>query len=294
MGRQLTSLDTLPEDIYALLEGKLVGDQMVLDKFGPRLGEVLSARFRGKQEDRKPTLRMSNIGRPLRQLWYELSGYTGEEICGKTHFKFLYGDLLEALLLVLAEASGHKVERLQEEVEVDGIRGHIDAVIDGELVDVKSCSPFSYSKFKDGSLSSNDPFGYVGQLSGYSEAVGLQARFIAVNKVLGDICTLKLENDGYDIRSRISEVRLAVASSTPPERCYGDVPDGSSGNRKLSIGCSYCNFKHECWKDCNGGTGLQSYLYSTGPRFFTRILKTPRVFPLNNNNNNNNKEEENT
>lgn len=278
------SIDTLPEDIYSLLAGRLVGDDIILDKFGPRLGEVLTQRLKDSQEERIPRLRMSNIGRPLRQLYYELNGYESEPLPGKTLFKFAYGDIIEALIIVLAEASGHKVERLQEELEVDGIKGHIDAVIDGVLVDVKSCSPFSFDKFKDGTLFENDPFGYIGQLSGYAESLKLPARFIAVDKVHGGICTLALPQeriDNYNIRERIAEVRVGISSSSVPERCYEDEPDGKSGNRKLSTGCSYCGYKLGCWKETNEGNGLQVYAYSTGPRYLTVVEREPKTFKIN-------------
>lgn len=234
-------------------------------------------RFREHGMNRTSTLRLSNIGKPLRQLWYEQNaaklGIEGEALSPETKFKFLYGDILETLVLFLAEAAGHKVERLQEEVEVDGIKGHIDAVIDGRLFDVKSASSYSYDKFYTGEIFNpgNDPFGYIPQLAGYSKALSLPASWLVIDKTLGKICKLDLPDTGYDIAGRIREVRHAVARTDPPERCYEDVPDGKSGNRKLSVGCSYCQWKHTCWP------GLRVYSYSTGPRFLTVVEKEPRV-----------------
>lgn len=275
------SLSDLPEDIYSLLAGKLVGDISVLDKFGPELGSILKNKF--SREERKPTLRMSNIGRPLRQLWYELNGYKAEEISGKTILKFSYGDLTEALVLVLAEAAGHSVVDFQEEIEVDGVKGHIDAVVDGVLVDVKSCSAYSFQKFKNGSLleAGNDPFGYVGQLSGYAKAKNLPAAWIAFDKQSGEICVLNLPQDSittYNVSARIGLCRETVAQTEPPERCYPDEPHQKSGNYKLGVGCSYCGHRFECWKDSNNGEGLKTYIYSTGPLYLTKIVKEPRVF----------------
>jgi len=279
----MADLDTLVSDIYSLLEGKLVGDDSVLEKFGPELGKVFAKRFSSSREERVPTLRMSNIGRPLRQLWYELNGYKAEEISGKTLLKFSYGDLTESLVLVLAEASGHEVKDFQDEIEVEGIKGHIDAVIDGVLVDVKSCSPYSFDKFKTGSLleEGNDPFGYVAQLSGYAHAKKLPAAWVAFNKQSGELCILKLPQekiDEYNVIGRINQVREVIASKCIPERCYSDEPDGKSGNRKLGISCSYCSYKQSCWDDANGGTGLKVYSYSTGPRFLTTVVREPKVF----------------
>ena len=282
------TLDTLVSDIYKVLESRKLSDAGLVDKYSHTVGEVLHSRF--KEDVRSPTLRMSNIGRPLRQLWYELNGYKGEEVSGKTLLKFSYGDATESLIVFLAEAAGHVVERLQEVIEVDGIKGHIDCVIDGVLVDIKSCSAFSFRKFEDESLleDGNDPFGYVAQLAGYAHALNLPAAWIAFDKVNGNICILKLPKekiDAYDVRSRIETVRKTVSQPLPPERCYRDEPDGKSGNRKLGVGCSYCGHKTECWKDSNDGKGLQVYIYSTGPRFLTNVVREPKVFSVNNESN---------
>ena len=264
--------------MYSLLEGKSIVDSELFDKYRLLVGDAVIGRL--LKEDRKPSLRMSNLGKPLRQLWYELNNYEGEALEGKTLLKFSYGHLVESLVIILAEAAGHKVEKLQEEIEVDGVKGHIDAVIDGVLVDVKSCSSYSFNKFKYGKVFDDDPFGYVAQLSGYAHALGLPAAWIAIDKVSGEICVLYLPKekiDSYDVRDRIAITRKAISSTTPPERCYQDEPDGKSGNRKLSIGCSYCAFKQECWKDSNNGAGLSVYFYSTGPRYLTNVAKEPKV-----------------
>lgn len=214
-------------------------------------------------------------------LWYELNGYKGEELKGSTRLKFLYGHLIESLLVVLAEAAGHTVERLQERVEVDSVRGKIDLVLDGILVDVKSCSSRSFEKFKNGRLFEDDPFGYVAQLSGYKSIIKLPAAFLAIDKTTGDICVLRLPDElTTDVPGRIRTVREAVSRSTPPERCYEDVAEGKSGNRKLSTGCSYCAFKIECWKDSNNGSGLRLFNYSGGPRWFTTVVREPDVYEI--------------
>lgn len=277
------TINTLINDIHALLEGKTIGDTEILGKFGPGLGEILLQKLKAKSEERKPTLRMSNIGRPLRQLWYELNNYKGESLSGQTHLKFLYGDLTESLILVLAEAAGHTVGRLQEQIEVNGILGHIDGTIDGVLVDIKSCSAYGFRKFQDSSLlePGNDPFGYVAQLSGYAHALNLPAAWIAFDKQSGEICVLELPKEkieAYDVRGRIELVRTACGNQVPPERCYSDEADGKSGNRKLAVGCSYCAHKFECWKDSNNGEGLKEYIYSTGPRYLTNVSREPQVF----------------
>ena len=276
----MKKLSTLPADVLGLLDGTDLTSS--IGKFKDDLGGLILSRF--ANEEKTPSIRMSNIGKPLRQLWYEINAEKNniipEKISGEAKFKFFYGHLLEAIVLYLAEVSGHKVERLQEEIEVDGVKGHIDAVIDGVLVDVKSCSSYSFNKFKSGALFQDDPFGYVAQLSGYAFALDLPAAWVAIDKVSGEICILELPPDKikeYDVIKRIQKVRTAVDMAVEPERCYEDIPHNKSGNRKLSIGCSYCPFKQHCWRDSNEGRGLQVFHYSTGPVYLTSIIKEPKV-----------------
>jgi hypothetical protein len=275
----MKTIDTLISDVEALFEGHSI--ETGIEKFSDKLVSVFVTRFADYAEERKPTLRLSNIGKPLRQLWYQLKGYEGEALPAAAKMKFLYGDVLEELLLFLAVEAGHTVERLQQEVRVDGIKGHIDAVIDGVLVDCKSCSSFSFKKFESKSLVDDDPFGYVAQLSGYSIALGgIDAAFWAVDKVLGHMCLCRFSKEElseYDVSGRIEAARESLKSDDPPARCYEDIAEGKSGNRRLGIGCSYCPYKFECWKDANDGQGLRVFSYSTGPKFLTHIEREPRV-----------------
>lgn len=288
----MPDINTLIPDIEALFEGHDLADASLLS-----LAEGLTGNFKDRFErygqDRKPALYLSNVGKPLRQLWYEIkSGLPGEPLRAHKKFSFLYGDILEDLVLMLAVEAGHTVTDLQKGVEVDGVRGKIDCIIDGVVVDVKSCSSRSYAKFKDGGLATDDPFGYIAQLSGYARALGdLDAAFLAVDKVLGHMCLLKLKPEEvkeYDIHGRIKTVRHVLEQPSPPEeKCYAPVPDGVSktapfgnGNRTLGVGCSYCPFKKPCWSEANEGKGLRTFIYSTGPKHFTTIIpgKEPRVF----------------
>lgn len=271
--------ETLIEDVQKLFDGQDLSE--TIQQFSDRLGQSVRDRFIDYGVDREPTLRMSNLGKPLRQLWYDLKGYKGEPLSPETRLKFLYGAILEELFLYLAIQAGHTVERMQEKVEYDGVPGHIDAIIDGVLIDVKSCSTYSFAKFSSGSLliDGNDPFGYVGQLSAYKEALKAErAAFIAIDKTVGKICSLELPASiSYPLSEKISATREVLQFAVPPARCYEDVPDNKSGNRKLAVGCSYCAHKSRCWEDSNEGQGLQVRYFSTGPRYFTKLVKEPRI-----------------
>lgn len=270
-------------DVQKLFEGH--GFSSALDSFSTDLGASFKKRFEEYAKERKPSLRLSNYGKPLRQLWYEVKGITPDSsLPANAKFKFLYGDLIESLVLLLAHEAGYAVIDQQREVEVDGVKGHIDCIIEGVLVDVKSASTFSFNKFKSGLIRQDDPFGYCLQLSAYSKALGgLEGAFLVVDKTLGNIHLERFSREElaqYDVSKRIAEDREALAKDIPPERCYEPVPFQKAGNEKLSIGCSYCAWKFSCWKDANNGEGLKTYQYSNGPVFLTKVVKEPRVEKL--------------
>jgi hypothetical protein len=276
-------IDTLVEDIYDLfrLGANPTDDQVV--EFASSLAATVRDRLQSSGTPREPTLRMSNLGKPDRQLWYEFhpdADDPKEELEPHTLLKFLIGDLYEEVLLFLAKVAGHDVSQEQGEVEVDGIKGHIDAVIDGHVVDVKSASTFAFKKFKNGTLAEDDPFGYIDQIGGYSTALGLPAAFLAGDKQNGHITLLKVpqeETEGLRISDRIEHLKEVIVDEEAPERCYEAVPEGASGNMALSIGCSYCPHKFRCWSDSNDGLGIRTFLYSTGPKHLVEVVKEPKV-----------------
>lgn len=223
---------------------------------------------------------MSNIGKGARQLWYEKRFSGDQKFEAHTLIKFIFGDIAEQLLLFLAELGGHNVSHQQAEVVLDGIKGHIDADIDGVTVDVKSASTHSFKKFADGSLSENDPFGYIEQISGYAKARDTDGAFLAIDKQNGHVAYLpftKEELGVFDVEGRIKYIKDAIEQDEPPERCYPDEKFGESGNRKLGVNCSYCSHNARCWSDSNDGLGLRTFLYSTGPVYLTQVKQEPKV-----------------
>lgn len=144
------------------------------------------------------------------------------------------------------------------------------------MVDAKSASPFGYKKFENNTVTEDDPFGYVAQLSGYADVLtpGEPAAWLAIEKVQGDICVSPLNHmviKHHPPKERIDHLREVVALPEPPERCYEDVPDGKSGNMKLDTGCSYCAHKFRCWPE------LRTFIYSNGPRYLTKVERVPDV-----------------
>ena len=277
------NLDNLVPDIYKMIEvlseGKQIdiSDDMIHD-FGERMKSALVHWTEPHKQSKG--LRMSNIGKPSRQLWYEQNSDTpAPPLKAPTHIKFLYGHLLEELLLLLVKLAGHEVTDEQKEVKVDGIKGHMDCKINGEVVDVKTASNFGFKKFKEGSLYHDDPFGYMYQLAGYEAAEGTDnGGFLAINKETGELALFRPGGlTKPNVNTRIETLKNNLASETPPERCYEPVVEGKKGNLRLGSGCSYCGFKNQCWSDANNGKGLRAFKYSNGIKYFTRVTSTPNV-----------------
>tara|TARA_R100001480_G_scaffold37863_3_gene50693 strand:- start:8829 stop:9671 length:843 start_codon:yes stop_codon:yes gene_type:complete len=271
------NIDTLIPDIYNMLEQGVDTDNAemdeFLDDFASQVREAASIILQEGKREGKTNLRLSQIGKPDRQIWYGVKGVEGQPLSGQTRIKFLMGHLLEAVLIMLTKAAGHSVEAEQEEVTVEGVLGHQDCIIDGILTDIKSASSFAFKKFRDNKLTEDDPFGYIAQISAYATRRGdKEAAFFAIDKNSGELAITKVHDlEMIDANARVNYLKGIMDTDTPPPRCYNDVPDGKSGNRKLTTGCTYCGYKTRCWDN------LRAFKYSNGVRILTHVAKTPDV-----------------
>jgi len=271
------------EDIYSTLDklndGPLDLSEEVVEEFGEAIKNVIKEW--SKPQDRKGFyLRMSNIGKPARQLWFDQKTESENRRLDPSLFiKFLYGHLLEEVLLLLVRMSGNKVTDEQKEIEVSGLKGHMDCKINGEVVDIKSASGFSFSKFAKGLLAEDDPFGYLAQLTAYEHAEGTDnGGFLVINKETGQLCFYQPEElDKPNITKHIKDLKHKLTLVNPPALCYQPIPEGKSGNMKLPKNCSYCPHKFECHKDSNNGKGLRTFRYAKGNVYFTKVRKSPKV-----------------
>ena len=267
------SIDTLVEDIYGLF--KSVGPTFTPQAVS-EFAVALAARIASKVKDSQyvPALRLSNIGTPCdRKLWYGIRHpELAEALPPAARIKFLFGDILEELLLFLARQSGHTVTDEQKEVEINGVKGHIDGKIDGETADCKSASSYSFNKFADGLKEEEDSFGYLKQLGNYCYAEKEpRGHFLVIDKTLGKICLDTHDTPDIDYDKIVDDKREMLSKDAPPARGYVDIAEGKAGNKKLGVVCSYCQFKEACWP------GLRMVQYVKGPVFFTTIVKEPKV-----------------
>lgn len=269
------TIDTLVEDIYRVLEEGNV--KIDASKLSDALKSIL------ERENPKPVLRMSNLGTKCeRQLWYKINvPDKAEPLKGNVLLKFLIGHVMEEVVISLAEAAGHKVEHRQATVAIGGVEGHIDAVIDGVLTDVKSASSFSYVKFVNGLSDGSDSFGYLDQLGSYRHGTkqlgliedGAGAGFLAADKQHGSLHFDPHPNvgDGRDWEEFVRQKQAVVNAPEPPARTFHPLPEGKSGNLKLGVECSYCPFKKECFPS------VRTFFYSKGPVHLTHVERLPDV-----------------
>lgn len=278
----MKAIDTLITDIYDVVNGEGGWDSTVSEYLSKSISTTLSSHFEDEREF-GPTLRMSNLGTYCkRKLWYSINeSDKAEPLPPYVKINFTYGHILEDLILSLAKAAGHRVEGEQDEVEISGIVGHRDAVIDGMLVDVKSASNSAFWKFANHELETNDPFGYLSQLSSYLYASQddplvtekNKAAFLAINKNNG-----KLVLDVYDLSDYlavkpavIDSTKEIVASSAVPDRGYELKDFGKSGNKELGFECSHCEFKKICYPELRVFSGYR------GPVYLPVIKREPKM-----------------
>ena len=281
------STATLVEDIYKTLEplsdGKPldISEQQIED-FGEAMKDVMRSWSNPTKRDSNFSIRMSNVGKPARRLWFDSQATDKESFKtnSPTQIKFLYGHMLEELVKLFVVISGHDITGEQKQVVVDNITGHIDCIIDDEVVDIKTASGFAFNKFKNGTLRDDDPFGYLGQLAGYEESEGTSnGGLLVINKENGELCFYQPEDlDKPNIKNKIKNLKIALAKKTPPiDYCYDTVPDGAKGNEKIHKNCGWCPHKFKCYEDSNNGKGLRVFQYSKGFSFLTKVVVEPKV-----------------
>lgn len=258
------------KDIYKYLESY----PKVSAKDSKRLANMIAAVVTEKlQQYRKPSLSMSSIGKPARRLWMDIK--YPQKPDGQARLKFLYGDIIEQLVIWLLQQTGHKVTKTQAKVEVNGVPGSIDLLLDGELRDVKSCSSHAFKKFKEGTLPENDPFGYCAQLAGYNcHFKSRHPGFIAVNKESGEICEY-LPDTEWDLPNAETVIACSKVvvkrKDKPVMPCADPIPFGSSGNMSVPSCCKYCSHLKRCWPKA------RAFKYSTGTEYLTVVKKVPNV-----------------
>ena len=242
------SINTVIPDVYEVMKSKdYSGDlSTIAMQAGREVEEAIKNAF--EPYENKNELRMSSIGRCERAQWYAVKGYTPEEIEGSVYLTFLQGHILEAVLVALIKLAGHDVQDQQKKHTVEGINGSQDCTIDGELVDIKTASAWSWeNKFTESGIK-DDAFGYIKQLSGYGKTDNRkEGYFLAFNKNKSTLklCKQQLEED---IDTFIVDLKDKMESDTPPMRLANATTfSKAEAKEKLCMTCAFCGFKEDCY-----------------------------------------------
>jgi hypothetical protein len=224
------------------------------------IGEALKRQFGSRTKRRKFQLRMSNVGRPSCQLWFEKNQPEKSDPLPTTFvMNMMLGDIVEAVFKGLMKEAKIKFEdsdKVYLNVADEKVSGTYDLVLDDAVDDIKSASDWSYrNKFESfDTLSADDAFGYVGQLAGYAKALGKKAGgWWVVNKANGSFKYVPAENIDVDNEVKKLEENVKVVKSNVFKRCYESEEETfrgkPTGNRVLSKTCSFCRYKHSCWEN---------------------------------------------
>ena len=240
------------------VNGKSNMSDEVIDQVANDVRDALQRQFSGKVKRKDFRLRMSNIGRPTCQLWYEKN--KPETALPKSNnfmMNMMLGDIVEAVfkgLLKAAKVDYQDSENVILKLKDNNVSGSYDLVIDGAVDDVKSASDWSYkNKFESyDTLSSGDGFGYVGQLAGYAKASGKKVGgWWVVNKANGHFKYVPASGLNLDDEIKKIEDTVATVNTNKFERCFEPEIETfrgkATGNTVLNSNCKFCDYRYDCW-----------------------------------------------
>jgi CRISPR/Cas system-associated exonuclease Cas4 (RecB family) len=238
--------------------GKSAMSQENIDKVATDIKDALNRQFNTKRDD-KFRLRMSNIGRPSCQLWFE-KNKPETALPKPTTFvmNMMIGDIVEAVFKAILRESNVKFEDTENvtlELDEDTkISGSYDLVMNDAVDDIKSASDWSYKYKFDSyeSLHSGDSFGYVGQLAGYAKASNKKAGgWWVVNKANGHF---KYVRANIDMDKELDKIKVNIKKTESDElvRCFEPEPETfrgkPTGNMVLNKNCTFCSYRQSCWE----------------------------------------------
>jgi|TARA_A100001515_G_scaffold141526_1_gene138645 hypothetical protein len=216
-------------------------------------------------------IRMSGLGRPLCQQMLERDGKV-QDMEYNALFRFLFGDITEAIVMMVLKGAGIKIVDAQKSVELkidnNVIKGTLDVILEDELGqqkvwDIKSASDWAFkNKYRGGyeTLTQEDPFGYVMQGHLYGEATGLPfGGWIVVNKSSGELLFVEVPDWKQDDKETyLKDAKARIKILTNPKAKFVKFPldwetyrrGGEvvrTGNKVLSKECSFCGYRKHCW-----------------------------------------------
>ena len=240
------------------VKGKTSISQDTIKQIGDDVMAAAKRQFGGGNKRDKFGLRMSNVGRPTCQLWYD-KNKPEVALPFPTTFvmNMMIGDIVEAVfkgILTEAGVNYEDTDKVTLDLGDDSVSGSYDLILDGAVDDIKSASDWSYrNKFESfDTLASGDGFGYVAQLAGYARASGKRAGgWWVVNKSNGQFKYVPAT--GLDEQQEVEKIATTVQTvkENKFERAFQPVPEKfrgqETGNKVLNDGCKFCSYRFSCF-----------------------------------------------
>ena len=248
--------------LHMLLQAVAAGSGSVsddiLDQVAADVKAALKKHLRGPSRKENFSLRMSNLGRPTCQLWFDKNK---PELASPMQpfflMQMLIGDVTEAVFKGLLRAAGVEFgdsETVFLKVGDTEIRGSYDMKLNGAIDDVKSASPWSFKNKFDNyeTLEEGDSFGYVAQLVAYATAANAEVGgWWVVSKSNGEFKYLKATPDVEKVLKQIEATVSYINNNEPFKRSfeaeaetfYGKL----TGNLVVPEACHFCNYRSSCW-----------------------------------------------
>ena len=243
----------------------------LVKEFQELCGKALDRQFNQKRDDWR--LRMSEVGKPLCQQKLKKKGVK-QEYEYNAVMRFIIGDLIEALAIVIMKAAGIKIQEFQKKVSMKianiDLQGTYDVKIEDKIYDIKTASPYAFdSKFGEwggyNRVKEDDMFGYVAQ--GYSYSYAGKSKFggwIAINKSTGEwaVCEAPEEQEHeqskalHTVKHNIESINKKFKKEfddyaemyKPTSGVYKGVKK-ETGNMIMTYPCTFCGYKSYCWED---------------------------------------------
>lgn len=259
----------LHQYLESAVKGKSSISDNTIEQISNDITDALKRQFGSGRSRKDFTIRMSNVGRPSCQLWYDKNKPEAALPLPNTFvMNMMLGDIVEAVFKGLLNEAGVKYEDTNK-VTLDcgdtTVSGSYDLILDGAVDDIKSASDWSYrNKFESyDSLASGDGFGYIAQLAGYAKASGKKAGgWWVVNKSNGRFKYVPAT--GIDMDEEITKINITVnkVKENKFERCFQPVPEKfrgkETGNTVLNDGCKFCSYRFDCWSSLQERSAVKS------------------------------------
>ena len=252
---------------------------------------------------RKFSIRMSGLGRPLCQQLLDRQGLK-EDMDYNALFRFMFGDLVESVVVLIMEQADVDIVDKQKAVKLDigghTVTGTLDLILRDEMGiekvwDVKSASEWAF-KFKYtgfggyDKIKEDDPFGYIMQGHLYGEATGLPfGGWIVVNKSSGEIAMVEAPDWQEEDRKEYlkdAEVRVKRLLDPNPDfvkpfksefetyKVKGEII--RTGNKTLPKICGMCGYRSHCWSKSQLHDKVISKA-KTRPKVWYDVLKKKEI-----------------